>query len=147
MTCDCNYAVTVSSTGAKNLLQGDENGHVGRPCEVSLAPPYPELFTSYGDSAVTRTSGRGHVAEAKTNVIEVGGFSVSRTPAGCALGSVGNPFDRVWPPTTSVFRALVGARGAGATALCGLNARGRTYLTQSYCSVVRLCLIVFWAYK
>ena len=37
---------------------------VGRPCEVSLAPPYPEPFTSYGTSAVTRTSGRGHVAEA-----------------------------------------------------------------------------------
>ena len=61
--------VTVSSTGAKNLLQGDDNGHVGRPCEVSLAPPYPELFASYGASAVTRTAGRGHVAEAKTNVI------------------------------------------------------------------------------
>ena len=36
-------AVTVSSTGAKNLLQGDDNGHVGRPCEVSPAPPCPEL--------------------------------------------------------------------------------------------------------
>ncbi len=74
--------VTVSSTGAKNLLQGDDNCHVGRPCdlglrsEVSLAPPYLELFVSYGASAVTRTSGRGHVAEAKTNVIEVGGFSI-----------------------------------------------------------------------
>ena len=49
----------------------DGNGHVGRPCEVSLTPPYPELCASYGASAVTRTSGRGHVAEAKTNVIEV----------------------------------------------------------------------------
>jgi hypothetical protein len=38
------------------------------------APPYPEPFASYGASAVTRTSGRGHVAEAETNlnVIEVG---------------------------------------------------------------------------
>ena len=33
-------------------------------------------LVSYGASAVTRTSGRGHVAEAKTNVIEVGGFSI-----------------------------------------------------------------------
>ena len=49
----------------------DDNGHVGRPCEVSLDPPYPELFASYGVSTVTRTSDRGHVAEAKTNVIEV----------------------------------------------------------------------------
>jgi hypothetical protein len=39
-----NCAVTVSSTGAENQFQGDDNGHVGRPCEVSLAPPYPELF-------------------------------------------------------------------------------------------------------
>ncbi len=60
-----NCAVTVSSTGAENQFQGDDNGHVGRPCEVSLAPPYQELFASYGASAVTRTSGRGHVAEAK----------------------------------------------------------------------------------
>jgi len=70
-------AVTVSSTGAENQFQVDDNCHVGRPCgEVSLAPPYPELFASYGASAVTRTSGRGHVAEAKTNVIEVIGFSI-----------------------------------------------------------------------
>ena len=46
-----NCAVTVSSTGAKNQIQGDDNGHVGRPCEVSLAPPYPEPFASYGTSA------------------------------------------------------------------------------------------------
>ena len=70
--------VTVSSTGAENQFHVDDNGHVGRPCEVSLAPPYPDLFASYGASAVTRTSGRGHVAEAKTNVIEVpvSGFSI-----------------------------------------------------------------------
>jgi hypothetical protein len=30
-----------------------------------------------------------------------GGGPLSRPPAGCALGPVGNPFDRVWPPTTS----------------------------------------------
>ena len=71
-----NCAVTVSSTGAGNQFQADDNGHVGRPCEVSLAPPYQELFASDGASAVTRTSGRGHVAEAKTNVIEVSGFSI-----------------------------------------------------------------------
>ena len=62
-------------------LQGDDNGHVGRPCEVSLAPPYPELFASYGASAVTRTSGRGHVAEEKTNVIEVSGLSIRVSPS------------------------------------------------------------------
>ena len=56
----------------QKVIQVYDNGHVGRPCEVSLAPPYPEPFVSYGASAVTRTSGRGHVAEAETNVIEVG---------------------------------------------------------------------------
>ncbi len=77
-----NCAVTVSSTGAENQFQADDNGHVRRPCEVSLAPPYPELFASYGASAVTRTSGRGHVAEAKTNVIEVSGLSIREPRCG-----------------------------------------------------------------
>jgi hypothetical protein len=36
--------VTVSSTGAENQFQGDDNGHVGRPCEVSPALPFPELL-------------------------------------------------------------------------------------------------------
>ena len=40
----------------QKVIQGDDNGHVGRPGEVSLAPPYLELFASYGASAVTRTS-------------------------------------------------------------------------------------------
>jgi hypothetical protein len=38
------YAVKVSSTGAKNQFQGDDNGHVGRPCQVSPALPFPELL-------------------------------------------------------------------------------------------------------
>jgi hypothetical protein len=28
----------------QKVIQGGDNGHVGRPCEVSLAPPCPELF-------------------------------------------------------------------------------------------------------
>ena len=28
----------------QKVIQGDDNGHVGRPCEASLAPPCPELF-------------------------------------------------------------------------------------------------------
>ena len=28
----------------QRVIQGDDNGHVGRPCEVSPAPPCPELF-------------------------------------------------------------------------------------------------------
>ena len=38
--------------------------------------PVRNSFASYGASAVTRTSGRGHVAEAKTNAIEVSGFLI-----------------------------------------------------------------------
>jgi hypothetical protein len=38
--------------------------------------PVRNSFASYGSSAVTRTSDRGHVAEAKTNVIEVSGFLI-----------------------------------------------------------------------
>jgi hypothetical protein len=26
----------------QKVIQGGDNGHVGRPCEVSLAPPCPE---------------------------------------------------------------------------------------------------------
>ena len=79
----------MSSTGAENQFQVDDNGHVGRPCEVSLAPPYPEPFVSYGASAVTRTSGRGHVAEAKTNVIEVGGFLIRVSKETCVFITAG----------------------------------------------------------
>ena len=80
MNCACACAAFLRGNGVihrtQKVIQGDDNGHVGRPCEVSLAPPYPELFASYGASVVTRTSGRGHVAEAKTKVIEVSGFSI-----------------------------------------------------------------------
>ena len=48
----------------QKVIQGDDNGHVWRPCEVSLAPPR-NSFASYGASAVTRTSDRGHVPEVK----------------------------------------------------------------------------------
>jgi hypothetical protein len=60
----------------QKVIQGDDNGHVGRPCEVSLAPPYPELFASYGASAVTRTSDRGHVAEARNQGHRSAGVSI-----------------------------------------------------------------------
>ena len=71
----------IHRTQKLEVIQGDDNGHVGRPGEVSLTPPYPELFASYGASAVTRTSGRGHVAEAKPNVIEVSGLSIRVSPS------------------------------------------------------------------
>ena len=41
-----------------------------------LAPPYREPFASYGTSTVTRTSGRGHVAEVKNQFSRGGGVSI-----------------------------------------------------------------------
>ena len=38
--------------------------------------PVRNSFASYGASVVTRTSDRGHLAEAETNVIEVSGVSI-----------------------------------------------------------------------
>ena len=40
----------MSSTGTKDLLQGDDNGHVGRPCEVSLAPGRPPFWRTLEES-------------------------------------------------------------------------------------------------
>ena len=54
-------------------IQGDDTGYVGCHDKVSLALPSGTL-ASYGAPTVARTSGRGHVAEAKTNVIEVSGY-------------------------------------------------------------------------
>ena len=38
--------------------------------------PVRNSFASYGASAVTRTSDRGHLTEEETNVIEVSGVSI-----------------------------------------------------------------------
>ena len=69
-------AVTVSSTGAENQIQGDDNGHVGRPCEVSLAPPCPELFCELRGLCRHRTSDRGHVAEVRNQGHRSGGVPI-----------------------------------------------------------------------
>jgi len=57
-------AVTVSSTGARNQFQGDD-----KPRRASL-PGFPcsslsGTLVSYGASAVTRTSDRGHLTDAE----------------------------------------------------------------------------------
>jgi len=70
----CNCVVTVSSTGAENQFQGDDNGHaslLGFPCS-SLSG----TLVSYGASAVTRTSDRGHVAEARNQGHRSGGVPI-----------------------------------------------------------------------
>ena len=60
----------------QKVIQGGDNGHVGRPCEVSLAPPCPELFCELRGLCRhsyfgPRTCGRSE--NLKTKVIEVGG--------------------------------------------------------------------------
>ena len=71
----------VSSTGAKNQLQGDDNVHVGRPCEVSLAPPCPELCCELRGLCRRsyfgpRTCGRGI-----TNIPKCAGLSIRVSPS------------------------------------------------------------------
>ena len=58
----------------QKVIQGGDNGHVGRPCEVSPAPPCPELFCELRGLCRhsyfgPRTCGRSE----KTKVIEVAG--------------------------------------------------------------------------
>ena len=69
-------AVTVSSTGAENQIQVDDNGHVGRPCEVSLAPPCPELFCELRGLYRHSYFGPRTFGGSETNVIEVSGVSI-----------------------------------------------------------------------
>ena len=69
-------AVTVSSAGPRGLFKGMTTAKSGVLARFPLLLPIRNSFASYGASAVTRTSGRGHVAEAKTNVIEVSGFLI-----------------------------------------------------------------------
>ena len=71
-TLECLFRGNVGIHRAPKAIQVDDS----RPRRVSLIGfPNSSLsgtLVSYGASAVTRTSGRGHVEEAKTNVIEVG---------------------------------------------------------------------------
>ena len=65
----------------QKVIQGGDNGHVGRPCEVSLAPPCPELFCELRGLCRhsyfgPRTCGRSE----KTKVIEVAGFQRNPSP-------------------------------------------------------------------
>jgi len=66
------FAVTVSSTGPGKLFKWMTTATSGVLARVPCLLPVRNSFASCGASVVTRTSGRGHVAEAKTNVIEVG---------------------------------------------------------------------------
>jgi hypothetical protein len=57
-------AVTVSPSGPRKLFKGVTTATSGVLTRFPLLLPVRNSFASYGASAVTRTSGRGHVAEA-----------------------------------------------------------------------------------
>jgi hypothetical protein len=57
-------AVTVSSAGPRGLFKGMTTATSGVIARFPLLLPVRNSFASYGASTVTRTSGRGHVAEA-----------------------------------------------------------------------------------
>ncbi len=77
-------------------MSGSIQYSVGRPYEVSLAPPCPELFCELRGlcrHSEARTRGRGHVAEVKTNFHRVFGV---------------NPgFQRFLPPAAGGKRKMV----------------------------------------
>ena len=66
-------AVTVSPSGPGKLFKGVTTATSGVLARFPLLLPVRNSFASHGASTVTRTSDRGHVAEAKTKVIEVAG--------------------------------------------------------------------------
>ena len=58
----------------QKVIHGGDNGHVGRPCEVSPAPPCPELFCELRGLCHHSYFGpRTCVRSEKTKVIEVAG--------------------------------------------------------------------------
>ena len=68
--------VTVSPSGPPGLFKGVTTAMSGVLARFPLLLPVRNSFASYGASAVTRTRGRGHVAEVKTNFHRVFGVSI-----------------------------------------------------------------------
>ena len=60
--------VTVSPSGPPGLFKGVTTAMSGVLARFPLLLPVRNSFASYGASAVTRTSDRGHVAEARNQV-------------------------------------------------------------------------------
>ena len=75
-----NCAVTVSSTGAKNQIQGDDNGHVGVLARFPWLLPIRNSCELRGLCSHSyfgpRTCGGG-----ETNVIKVSGLSIRVSPS------------------------------------------------------------------
>ncbi len=69
-------AVTVSPSGPRKLFKGVTTATSGVLARFPLLLPVRNSFASYGASAVTRTSDRGHVAEASNQGHRSGGVSI-----------------------------------------------------------------------
>ena len=69
-------AVTVSSTGPRKLFKCMTTATLGVLARFPWLLPVRNSFASYGASAITRTSDRGHVAEAKDQGHRSGGVSI-----------------------------------------------------------------------
>ena len=69
-------AVTVSSAGPRGLFKGMTTATSGVIARFPLLLPVRNSVASYGASAVTRTSDRGHVAEVKNQCHRSGGVSI-----------------------------------------------------------------------
>jgi len=68
--------VTVSSAGPGGLFKGMTTATSGVLARFPLLLPVRNSVASYGASAVTRTSDRGHVAEVKNQCHRSGGVSI-----------------------------------------------------------------------
>ena len=69
-------AVTVSSAGPRGLFKGMTTATSGVIARFPLLLPVRNSVASYGASAVTRTSDRGHVVEVKNQCHRSGGVSI-----------------------------------------------------------------------
>ena len=74
---NCSATVTVSPSGPIKLFKGGTPAMSGVLARFPWLLPVRNSFASYGASAVTRTRGRGHVAEVKKPIFI--GFSGSQS--------------------------------------------------------------------
>ena len=73
---NCSSTVTVSPSGPRKLFKGVTTATSGVLARFPWLLPVRNSFASYGASAVTRTSDRGHVAEARNQGHRSGGVSI-----------------------------------------------------------------------
>ena len=73
---NCSSTVTVSPSGPKKLFKGVTTAMSGVLARFPWLLPVRNSVASYGASAVTRTSDRGYLAEARNQCHRSGGVSI-----------------------------------------------------------------------